>query len=305
VSAPRLESLTIVVLNWNTPHYTVRCVEALAEDGVSLQRIVIVDNGSTDDSPERLAREVPACRLVRVNENVGPAAANNIGARALAGENYLFMNNDAFVAKPGSVAALLSVLDDESIGIVVPRLLNEDRTLQPSVVPFQGPASALVRATGLSRFVPDRLQPRWSTHWSHDASREIESATGTVVLVRGRLFDELGGYDPGRRMYAEELDLCYRAHRLGRKVWFTTEAEFVHLGGGSTRSRWDTPTRMEMIARSEAEVIRSQLSRPSAFVTILFTVLGLAARWAYYRLRGNGEAAAATRAGIRGYLGRG
>jgi N-acetylglucosaminyl-diphospho-decaprenol L-rhamnosyltransferase len=302
VASPALDALTIVVLNWNTAHHTLRCVEALAGDGVPQGRIVVVDNGSTDDSHARLSNELPDCRLVRLEENIGPAAANNVGARELPGDYYLFMNNDAFVEKPGSVAALLAGLEDESVGIVVPRLLNEDLTLQPSVVPFQGPGSALVRATGLSRFVPNRLQPSWSTHWRHDESREIESATGTVVLVRGEAFDRLGGYDSSRRMFAEELDLCWRAHRLGWKVWFTGDAEFVHLGGASTRNRWDEPTRTEMAGRSEAEVIRRHLSRPTALLTIALNVAGLAVRWVYYTLRRNSAAAAAMAGWMRGYM---
>jgi len=300
-----LDALTVVVLNWNTPHYTIRCVEALAQDQVPLDRIVIVDNGSTDNSYERLQSELPHARLVHLAENVGPAAGNNAGARALPGEAYLFMNNDAFVEKPGSVAALLAVLEDESVGVVFPRLLNEDLTLQPSVVPFPRPTTALMRASGLTRFIPNRHQPEWSSHWSHDEVRDIQTATGTVVLVRRGTFDELGGYDESRLMFAEEHDLCWRAHRAGWRILFTPAAEFVHLGAGSTRETWNTPTRAQMGGRSDAEVIRRHLSPASAFLTIFFTVLGFWARWAMYRLRGNREAADATAGSIRGYLRRG
>ena len=90
----------------------------------------------------------------------------------LTGDAYLFLNNDAFVEKPGSVAALLACLDDEEVGVAAPRVVNQDLTLQPTVVPTSSPLVELVRASGLSRFLPNGVQPNWSTHWDHAEARE-------------------------------------------------------------------------------------------------------------------------------------
>src|SRR5262249_3307189 len=158
-------------------------------DGVAAARIVVVDNGSNDGSWDRLVDVLRGCHLARVDENVGFARGNNVGASVLPGTSYLFVNSDAFVHRPGSVQALLVELDRAGVGIVVPRLLNEDLTLQPVAVPAPGPGSALVRASGLSRLVPNRFQPHWSTHWDHANSREIEAAApGAVLLVEGSLW---------------------------------------------------------------------------------------------------------------------
>src|SRR5581483_7135984 len=130
-----------------------------------------------------ISTALTGCVLVRVAENAGFAKANNIGAGALPGTAYLLVNNDA-VPRPGAVEALVAALERPEVGIVVPRLLNADLSLQRSVVPFTTPLPALVRASGLSRFLPDRRQPDLSTHWSHDRSREVQAATGAVMLVR-------------------------------------------------------------------------------------------------------------------------
>src|SRR5262245_7859508 len=151
------EELTAVVVDWNLPELTVRCVTSLVEAGVAAHRIVVVENGPTPPNWTRISAELSACVLVRVDANVGFAVANNIGARALPGSAYLLVNNDAFVNRAGSVEALMEALTRRSdIGIVVPRLLNEDLTLQPSVGPFTVPLVALARASGLSRLVPNR-----------------------------------------------------------------------------------------------------------------------------------------------------
>lgn len=299
-----LARLTVVIANWGTPDLTIRSAKAAIADGVPAERVVVVDNGSEDDSHARFQDELQACELVRLEENIGFAGASNVGARTLTGEAYLFLNNDAFVEKPGSVAALLACLDDEDVGVAAPRVLNPDLTLQPTVVPTSSPLVELVRASGVSRFVPNAVQPNWSTHWDHGEAREVQAVNGAVLLVRGLTWQELGGFDEEAYMYAEDLDLCWRARLSGWKVWFTPEAEFVHLGNVASGRHWSNPTRAEMIGRAEGAMIRRHLSRPSASVTVGVIAAGLAARWALFTLLRDREATASLRSGLRGYLDR-
>lgn len=300
MEVPGVDSLTAVVVNFRTPDYTIRAARALVEDGLEPERVVVIDNGSEDESPARFASELPGFRLVNIERNVGFARAANRGAAELAGSAYVFVNNDAFVHRPGSVRLLLEALADDRVGIVVPRVLNEDLTLQPNVAPVHSPSVALARASGLSRLVPNRWQPRWSTHWDHLSSREIESASGAVVLARSEAWDDLGGFEESAFMFAEDLDLCWRARKLGWKVWFAHEAEFVHLGGSSTRTQWGTPERAERIGKAEAAMIRRHMSARRAGLTLAFMRAGLAARMLLRAALGNRAAAQALRGELRG-----
>ena len=295
-------SLTVVIPNWETPEYTIRSAKALIGDGVPPERVVVVDNGSRDDSPERLRRELPDCRLVTLRKNIGYARAANAGVAALEGAAYLVVNNDAFVERPGTIARMLESLGRDRTGIVVPRLLNPDGSLQPTVRPFDTPAVALVRASGLSRLIPNRWQPRWSTHWDHARSRAICAADGAVLLVRGDTWRELGGFNPSSYMYAEDTDICWRAVERGWAVWFAAGAEFVHLGNATASRRWSNPERAERWSRSEAHLVRERLSGPAGVASILITALGLAIRTALFRLAGQRERSANHRAELRGYL---
>ena len=296
------DALTVVVLNWQTPDLTLRCVRALLDDGVPAERLVVVDNGSRDDSAERFERELPGCRVLRLPENVGYARAANAGARDLRGDAYLVMNNDAFVHRPGSVRRLVEALSDPSVGLVVPRLRNEDRTLQPTVRPLPTPGVSVLRALGAGRVVPNRWQPFWSHHWDHAESRAVEAADGAVFLVRGATWDQLGGYNEARRMYGEDSDLCWRTRRHGWRIWFCTEAEFVHLGNATGSRRWTSPERATMIGREEARLLREQLSPAGAQLSIRATSLYLGWRAAAYALTGDRQAAAAVRAERAAYL---
>jgi N-acetylglucosaminyl-diphospho-decaprenol L-rhamnosyltransferase len=292
------ESLTVVVVDWNLPDHTVRCVESLIADGVPRDRIVVVENGPTTDNWAQVTGRLGGSVLVRVETNVGFGRASNIGARVLPGDGYLFVNNDAHVNRAGSVAALLRSLEEDRVGIVVPKILNPDLSLQPTVVPLTTPLPALVRASGISRFVPDRWQPHVSTHWSHGWAREIEAATGAVMLVDGRALECLAGFRETSFMYAEDLDLCWRARDLGWRTWFTNEAEFVHLASASADRRWGVRQRWQRIGQAEAQMMREHLSPSQSAAAFAFTRLGLAGRLIYFRATRNGAAAAR----YRGFL---
>jgi GT2 family glycosyltransferase len=197
---------------------------------------------------------------------------------------------------------MLGQLEDERIGLVVPRLRNTDLTLQRSVVPVHRPGAELARASGLSRFIPNRWQPTWSTHWDHGASREIDAAIGPVMHVRGETWSQLGGFDERIYMYAEDLDLCWRTRLLGWKIWFCAEAEFIHVGNAAASRAWTNPRRAELVGRSEAAMIRRHHSRGTARLTIALICAGLWARWLVHKARRNGDAAATLRGSLRGFL---
>ncbi len=283
---------------------TIRSVLSLVDDEVPAERVVVVDNESTEDGYEKLQHALPNVTIVRLEENLGFARANNEGARALHGEHYLFVNNDAFVQRTGSVAALVSVLEDRRAGVVVPRLLEPDLSLQPSVSPLYSPAVALAQASGLARFIPNRRQPSWSTRWDHSTKREIEAATGAVLLVRGQTWQALGGFTERTFMYAEDRDLCWRARRNGWSVHFTPFAEFVHLGSASANQRWSRRSRAEAVARAEAQLIADRFSLPLAVATRGFLSAGFAGRWLVWTAMRRHPAAAEALGSLTGYASR-
>ena len=296
-----LRLATVVVVNWNLPEMTIRCVRALVEDGVDSARIVVVENGSTEESTELLRAALPDSPILRLDANIGYARAANKGAKLLPGDRYLFVNNDAFVHRPGSVRRLLASLDRDRVGLAVPRIVNDDLTLQASVVPISSPANAFLRATGLSRLVPNRWQPSWGHHWDHASSRPIRAANGTVVAVRHEVWTELGGWIERELMFAEDLDFCWRAARRGWLVWFEAESEFVHLGNTSGRAAWSDRRRSELVGRAEGALIRNELPRLQAEATLFFLCAGVLARMGFLALKGERAAVSSLSGMLSGY----
>ncbi len=291
--------LTVILVNWRTPDLTVRAVRALVEDGVDPSDVVVVDNASGDGSVEQIT--AGKVEVIELPENVGFARANNEAARRRPADAYLLVNSDAFVEAPGSIDAMRSRLGGERVGIVVPLLLNEDRTVQPNVAPLPSPLVALVQASGLSRFLPDALQPSLGTYWRHGRERYVEAATAAVMLVSGSFWEEVGGFDETSFMYAEDRDLCWRARRTGWAVVFTPSASFVHLGNASGGDRWSAAQRAERVGSAEAAMVRHHRGNASAALTIAVVRSGLAIRAVVAQALGRSHAAARFAGGFRGW----
>ncbi len=299
--ATALERSTVVILNWNAPDLTLRAARAVLNEGVPPHRLVLVDNGSTDESARTLEAALPGAIVVRLADNVSISRAYNAGALRLPGDAYALLNNDAFVHRPGSLVTMLRAFGDPRVGVVVPRVLNEDLTVQRTVLAPHGPVTALVRASGLSRLVPNRLQPRLGPFWRHGESRRVWSADLPVVLFRGSAWLELGGFDERIERYGEEQDIARRAARLGWWMWFERNAEFVHLG---SRPTMDLPARLdraERMGRSEAAVVREHLPPAAAETSIRVTAAGCDARAAVREALGQRGRAAELRAFARGF----
>lgn len=291
-------ALTAIVLNFRTPDLTLRAARALIADGLPAQRLVVVDNASADDSVKLIAGALPGSIVLELPESRGFAAGNNAGAERLPGDAYLFVNSDAF-AEAGAIETLLARLDAGRAGLVVPRLRNEDGSLQRNVVPRTSLARELTRASGAGLVL---RHPGWSTHWAHDEPRRIDCAIGAVVLVRGDAWDALGGFDERRFMYAEDLDLFWRARARGLEAWFEPGAEFVHLGGATSSRQWSLADRAATVAEAEGEMIRAHTARPLAVATLGVMAAGTGARAVLRRALGHREQADALAAFTRGYL---
>lgn len=297
-----MDELTAIVLNWRTAELALRARAALIADGVAPERVLLVDNGSDDDSVARLSAGAPDAPLLILAENLGFARANNLAARRLpATRCYLFVNSDAFAHAPGSVAALAGAVAQPGVAIAVPRLRNADLTLQPSVRPLAGPLPALVQAAGLSRLVPDRWQPALGTHWSHDRSRTIRAADGAVLAVDAARFARVGGFSERTHLYGEDHDLFRRLARDGGTARFVAEAEFIHLAGAASRQRWSEAERAEQVAVAEGSILLSTLPRLGGRLTVASMAAGAGLRARWMSRRGRPEQSAVQMAWRTGY----
>ncbi len=195
--------MAVVVLNWNRAEDTAECLTSLRDSTYPRLVTLVVDNGSTDDSVKLLANRFPEPTLLQNQTNLGYAEGNNGGIRwaLAAGADYVLLLNDDARVDPDAVWGLVKVAEaDPHIGIAGPKIYYWD---QPEAVWFAG--GVLDWRTGYATHLCDGPPSPYDTDF----------VTGCVMLVRARLFEEIGLFDPRFFLYYEDTDLCLRARRAG------------------------------------------------------------------------------------------
>jgi hypothetical protein len=239
-----MENISIIVAARNARPYIERTLDELMR---AVHELIVVDCASVDGTAE-LVRGRAGVRLVELETNPGYGGALNQGVRLASGTFFLFMNADAW-PRPGAIERLVKFADgDRSAGAVGPRLLNPDGSLQPSVRGFPTLWRLATEYFFLRWLAPRSrlLNAFYGANFAHDSVREAEFLVGAVLLMRRQAFEEVGGFDPAFFMFNEEVDLCYRLRRAGWRVVFFPGAEFVHIGGASTRLDWSRMYREQL-----------------------------------------------------------
>lgn len=229
--------VSIVIVSYNARDVLATCLASVA-DGP--WEVVVVDNASTDGSPQLVRERFPGVRLLEPGENLGFGPANNVGMRASTGCWILLLNSDAWPIDDG-IERLVAVAERHPrAGIVGPRLRNPDGTLQRSVRGFPTVWRICTEYLFLRKLGPrTRLfNAFYGAGFDHEREREAEFLKGAVLLLRREALDAVGGFDERYFMFSEEVDLCYRLRQAGWSTVFTPEAEFVHVGGASTAAEW-------------------------------------------------------------------
>jgi len=225
--------VSIILVQHNQSRLTREAIDSLRSHYRGPHEIIVVDNGSTDPGP------LPGgILLLRNEENLGFGAANNRAAQNAQGEVLLFLNNDTLTTMDFVTPALNELLRDPRVGIVGPKILNADGTLQLS----NGPLPSLrVEMTDkiLYRLVGKKWDPAIRYAARVRTRSETEWVTGAALFIRSDVFRELGGFDERFFMFFEDKDLCARARLRGYVVRFVPGAEVIHLRGGSSGERRD------------------------------------------------------------------
>lgn len=229
-------SVAVAVVSWNTRDLLRACLRSLIpEVETGRVEVWVVDNASSDGSPEMVRAEFPSVRLVESGGNLGFGPAVNEVARRVGSEWLAAANADIEVGT-GAIEALLAAgTADPRAGCVAPRLVRPDGSTQHSVHVFP-PSHFLTRSFPIGR-VNRRIGDRYCLEGSFDESRprEVDWADGAFLLLRRRAFDAAGGFDPRQWMYAEDLDLAWRLARSGWRTRYEPRAVVTHVVSAATR----------------------------------------------------------------------
>lgn len=237
-----MDKVIVLIVNWNTGKLLKECLEALLqlpERGL-VAGIYVADNASSDDSL-RLASEAAGdrVRFLALKENAGFARANNLLWEQARQEGFrdshvLLLNPDTRV-RPGSVKTLVELLQRRPrAGVVGPKLLNLDGSLQPSVRRLPNLGAFMGLALKLHYWGRPAWRRRYMAEdFDYGKEQMAEQVMGAAFLIRNQAAAEVGWLDERFWVWFEEVDYCKRILDKGWQVWFTPAAQVIHAGGVS------------------------------------------------------------------------
>lgn len=218
----RQPRVSIIILNWNSYEVTLDCLLSLRKIDYSNFEVVLVDNGSIDESPEKLLANAPEIRLIRNATNLGFAGGCNVGMRdALRrGTDYLLLLNNDTIVGPDFLSQLVRVAEsDEKIGAVSPKILFFDR---PDRLNYAGgehrPWRLFPKVFGLRQLDDGR----------YDKLREVSFLTGCAFLIKAEVVRKIGVLEEIYFHFYEDIEWSLRVLKAGFKTFYVPAAKIWH-----------------------------------------------------------------------------
>jgi len=278
----------VAVVTWNTADVTVAALRHLldSDQGCDI-RVLVHDNGSSDDTVEALARYVPEADVETCRENLGFARGMNRLLNRSQSPWFFALNSDAW-PEPEAISSLVETAERHPrAAAVAPLILRPDGSVEHSTHPFPSVGVALLDATGGRHWMPRRRLRQLSLEgaWRHDRPREVDWAVGAALLMRRDAIDAIGGFDERFFMYVEDLEWCWRARRAGWAVRFDPGAVVRHIGNVSGEKRWGS--RRAALEASNLRILLPEFMGDARAATYRgLQALAAAERVALTRIRG-------------------
>jgi len=271
-------TVSIILVNYNGTEIASECLHSIQNQLHAVPcEVIVVDNASTDQSPDLIEKTFPTVKLLRQTKNRGFGTGNNVGASVASGK-YLFLLNTDTLLTYDLLPHLIEVIEqDSTIGIVAPKLLNSDGSFQISTarsISLWGEYQDLKQKREY-RNNPARICQKFTE------TQEVDIVMGAALFIRKSLFEELGGFDETFFMYFEESDLCRRSQTKGWKIIYTPEVSLIHLGGYSINKTVDR-LRLEY-RRSQIYYYQKHRSRFEQLILRCYLVI----KFSYAFLRSN------------------
>lgn len=234
--------VTVLILNYNGKKWLKQCLPTVEKSTYPNKEVLVVNNGSTDDSAEFLQKNYPNMKVLEIKKNRGYAGANNFGAQQAKGKYILFLNNDTTVT-PNFLEPLVEKMEnDQSIGAVQPQIRHMvEKNKIDSIGSFFTFTGFLYHYGYFQNYKEKKYRKELSVY----------SVKGACFLMKRKDYLDLGGIDESFVTYVEESDLCHRILLSGKKIIYTPQSYIYHFGGGD----------MHIMTKAEVVIFRSFRNR--------------------------------------------
>lgn len=243
--------VSVIVLNFNTWETTTNCVNSILENTKKAAfEIILIDNGSKDNSHKRLSEKFSKnskVKLVKNDTNLGFSKGNNLGMEISKGEYILLLNSDTLI-EDDVVSEMAEWMDkNKKVGIATCALKNEDGSVQGTGGYFPNLIRVISWMTiedipGVDKLIkpfhPQHSKSFLKNNSFYEKMQNVDWVTGAYLFVRKKVYEQIGGLDEDYFMYTEDTDFCFRAKKFGWEVVYLPNWKITHLGGKSSNSQF-------------------------------------------------------------------
>lgn len=280
-------NVSIIIVNYNSNHLLNKCLESIFSYTRDIKfEVIVVDNNSTEGGVDELILNYQGIKLIKNNENMGFARANNVGIEYSSGKYILFLNNDTYLTE-NSLKKVFefaeSVEEEVFIGC---KLLNEDGSRQVSLVNFDTITNSFGENLFLYKILPGSksLNKYYYNYKEFEDPIEVDIIKGAFMFCSESAVRKLNGFDPRFYFFGEESDLCLRFKKQGGKIFYYPGTSIYHVGGATVEKNQWFKFKYQNIAK--VKKLQKHYRNPEFMVHILSHYSGLILRIPVYFISG-------------------
>lgn len=226
--------VSFVIVTWNSENEIGNCLSSIYSKVSCSFEVIVVDNNSSDTTLE-IVKKFPKIKIIANSENLKFARGTNQGLEIAQGRFKMLLNPDTILLE-GSIEKLMDFLEkNEEVGAVAPKLLNLDKSIQPSCRCFPTFSTLFFEVFLLSSLFPKSnfFSSYKMPNFLHNKTCQVEQPQGAALLVRSEVFEEIGLLDEKFAMFFNDVDFCFRIKKAGWKIYFIADSEVLHVKGAS------------------------------------------------------------------------
>lgn len=225
------KDLSIIILNYRTRGLLKQCIRGVEQHNIGVPyEILVVDNASHDGTAEMMRKEFPSCSFIETEINLGFGGGMNRGIRASSGRYVLLLNTDIAVFDHAINDMYAYMESHPHVGLVGPKLINPNGSIQLSCYRFPSFWAALWRRSPLGRLpaIKKRLREYLMLDFNHATTQPVEWVLGACMMIRKSALEQVGPFDEHFFLYVEDTDICRRFWEYGWQVHYLASVEMVH-----------------------------------------------------------------------------